>query len=254
MAEDEDGTRRPPKIVKFRPKGSPKEDPVVPTSETKFETAADEWVMRPRSGEGSITMTALAKKWGVHRVTLQKRKKKEDWEKRKLGYERLVEEKKARLSTTPHPTLPLQDATDPDESKDTIEATRQARVEESSADKRARVDIIFHEIDYALVGALANAMEVEKVRLMLGPKTLSELARTAKTVAEVSAMVIGKPEPPPKQVTRFEAIFNTRGGAINTIERLQDETLEDAMARLDNEHSEAKERLLSSFMKPAVVS
>lgn len=251
MAEDEDGTR-PPKVVKFRPKGSPKEDPIVPTLKTKFETAADEWVARPRRGKGSITMTALAKKWGVHRVTLQTRKKKENWEKRKLEYERLLEEKRARLSTPPStPPPPLQDATDPGQSKEVTETVRQARVDESSTDKKAQAEVVLHEINYAVIGALANAMEVQKVKLMIPPKTLSELIRSVKNAAEVSAMIIGKPEPPQKQLQVFEAVFQTRGGAINTIERLPNETLEDAMERLDNEHSEAKERLVSSFIKPA---
>lgn len=241
MAEVEDGsgTKRPPKVVKFRPKGAPRDDPTEPIPETKFETAADEWV------QSNIVFRVLAKKWGIPVTTLFDRSKRENWDERKRQFLRIVEEKKAGLSDVPSAE---QGRT---ESPPTTEDRREARVDEAAADKKSQAEIVLHEISYAMTGALANAMDRDIVSELEKPKTLAELFRASKDVALFYKMVVGDPEPPPKPLQVFEVEFQTRGGAINTIERLEGETLEDAMGRLDREHSEAKERLISSFIQPA---
>lgn len=239
MAGSDDETR-PPKVVKFVPKGASKEDPTTsPATSTKFETAADEWV------QSDIGMTALAKKWNVSRATVYRWRNEQNWDDRKKQFTRLVEEKKAALSATTPPSRPDETKADPTEER------RQARVDETAADKKAQAEIVLHEIAYAMTGALASAMERDIVANLEKPKSLAELFRTGKDVAVFHKMVIGDPEPPPKPLQIFEVQFQTRGGAINTIERLENETLEDAMTRLRKEYAEAEERLISSFMAPA---
>ena len=245
MAEVEDGSgsKRPPKVVKFRPKGEPI---VVPTPTSKFASAADEWV---QSDDRKLTMRKLAKKWGISKTQLYVWRKKENWDERKRQFNRLVEEKKAALAAETPPTG--QNRPRPDPKQQDPEVTRQARVDETAADKKAQAEIVLHEIAYAMTGALANAMDRDSVANLDKPKSLAELFRTGKDVAIFHKMVIGDPEPPPKPLQVFEVQFQTRGGAINTIERLGSETLEDAMARLRKEYTEAEERLISSFMEPA---
>ena len=239
-AEDGNGTKRPPKVVKFRPKGSPPEDPrTEPAPETRFETAADEWV------QSEIGMTALAKKWKVSRATVYRWRTEQKWDARKKQFERLVEEKKAALSSELPPRA------DETESPPSTEARREARVDETAADKKAQAEIVLHEIAYAMTGALATAMDRDAVANMAKPSSLGELFRVGKDVALFHKLVIGDPEPPPKPLQIFEVQFQTRGGAINTIERLSGESLEDAMARLRKEYEEAESRLISSFMAPA---
>lgn len=242
-SDDDTTAKRPPKVVKFVPKGAsreePKEEPrTEPVVATKFETAADEWV------QSEIGMTALAKKWKVSRATVYRWRTEQNWDARKKQFARLVEEKKVELAATPPPARADETKDDP------TEATRQARVDETAADKKAQAEIVLHEIAYAMTGALASAMDRDSVANLDKPKSLSELFRTGKDVAIFHKMVIGDPEPPPKPLQIFEVQFQTRGGAINTIERLGSETLEDAMARLRKEYAEAEERLISSFMEP----
>lgn len=247
MAESEDanGKKKPPKVVKFRPKGAPREDLTEPVPETKFETAADEWV------QSNIGMRALARKWRVSKTQLYVWKKNENWDERKRQFNRRVEEKKAaRISEAARASSPPTGQTRT-ESDQSTESKREARVDERSADKKAEAEIVLHEIAYAMTGALANAMDRDRVEKMVKPKTLAELFRTGKDVAVFHKMVIGDPEPPPKPLQIFTVDIETRGGAINTIERLEGESLVDAMARLRKEYDEAEERLISSFMHPA---
>ena len=239
-SDDTNKPKKPPKVVKFFPKGSKPGPPKVEaTPQSTFETAADEWV------QTEIGMSDLAKKWKVSRATVYRWRKEQNWDERKEHFNRLVEEKKAQLAKTPPPR------NDETREEQTAEARRQARVDESAADKKAQAEVVLHEIAYALTGHLAGVASRDAVAQMQKPRSYEELARVSKNIAEFWERVVGQPEPPPKPKEDFVVRIQERGGAISTIERSEGESLEEVMARIDREAEEAKERALASVMEPA---
>jgi hypothetical protein len=251
-SEDKKGTTKPPKVVKFVPKGGAKKSkkkPPAPEPPT-YETIADEYVQSSDDELNKLTMAGLAKKWGVSRATLYRRKTKEKWDERREKFKQLLEDRKrSLLENDPPPETKETRRTETPTAQEN-EARRQARVDDHAADKKAQAEIVLHEIAYAMTGHLAEAMQRDVVAAMKKPKSLTELFRSSKNVAEFWEKVVGRPEPPPKQLEVFDVKIQERGGAISTIERNEGESLQDALARVDREAEEAKERIVNSVMEP----
>lgn len=247
MADEPKEPKRP-KLELVKPKKE--REPLEAKPTLKFESPADEWVHTAPS------MAKLAEKWGVSRATLYRRRKREGWDKRRVEFLKLVEEKKRRLQAEERQretetTSAPPDPTSPEiETPEDVEAVRAARVDEGAADKKARAEIVMHSIGYAMAAHLAKLMGKDHWAKVDLPTDALDAFKMARYGADFFEKVIGKPEPPPKPQTVFEVRIEPKGGAIQTIERWEDETLEQALERLDAEYRATKARLLEAFGGP----
>lgn len=237
-----------PNLHLVKPKGP--EPPIVePDADAKYETPGDEWVVT--SDLPGFSMQKLAKKWNLSRRTLYRMRKREGWDARKLEFQKLVEEKKRRLAEAAREDTERPDpASSEIDTPEALEAARAARVDEGAADKKARAEIVMHSIGYAMAAHLAKLMGKDHWPKVQLPTDGVEAFKMARYGADFFEKVIGKPEPPPKPQTVFEVRIEPKGGAIQTIERGEDETLEQALERLDAEYAATKARLLEAHGGP----
>lgn len=225
-------TEGPPKAKKKTPKGGYKKPPAVRASaDSRFQSAADEWV------QTQISIPKLSKKWGVSRATLFRWKKRQDWDRRKKDFLALVEKKGASL-----------DSSEAGSDTENDETVREAEADEAAAELKAAAESRIRGVIYVLAEELEKLTEGDTLEDLARPYDLETVVKLTRQVAGAYIEVLGPPAPPPQPLIIWETRIEPREGVISTIERGVDESLEEALGRIDTEARKQKLQIISAHM------